>query len=52
VSANIKGGVFRPGRIITREDMPAASDEKFAHLLEDGWITEVKEVDDGKISKK
>jgi hypothetical protein len=45
--ANIKGGVLLPGRIITRDDLPAASDAKWEHLIKDGWIVEVK--DDGKI---
>ena len=47
--ANIEGGVLRPGRVITRADLPAASDEKFNHLVKDGWIVEVK---DGKIPTK
>lgn len=47
--ANIKGGVLRPGRVITRADLPAASDDKFNHLVKYGWIVEVK---DGKIQTK
>jgi hypothetical protein len=50
VGANIKGGVLQVGRIITREDLPAASDEKFNHLVKDKWLIEVK--DNGKIPKK
>ena len=43
VAASIVGGVLQTGRIITRSDLPAASDEKFNHLVKDGWIVEVKD---------
>ena len=43
VGASIEGGVVQTGRIITRADLPAASDEKFQHLIDDEWIVEVKD---------
>ena len=43
VGASIEGGVLQTGRIITRADLPAASDEKFQHLIDDEWIVEVKD---------
>ena len=49
VAASIVGGVLQTGRVITRADLPAASDDKFNHLVKDGWIVEVK---DGKIQTK
>ena len=47
VAASIVGGVLQTGRIITRADLPAASDEKFQHLINDEWIVELK--DDSKV---
>jgi len=50
VAASIVGGVLQTGRVITRADLPAASDEKWQHLINDKWIVEVQ--DDSKVSKK
>ena len=50
VGAGIVGGVLQRGRIITRTDLPAASDDKWNHLIKDGWIEEVK--DGSKIQTK
>ena len=50
VGANIVGGVLQTGRIITRADLPGASDEKWQHLINDEWIVEVK--DGSKVSEK
>jgi hypothetical protein len=47
VGASIVGGVLQTGRTITRVDLPAASNEKWQHLIDDAWIEEVK--DDGEI---
>ena len=43
VGASIVGGVLQTGRIITLADLPAASDDKWNHLIKDGWIEEVKD---------
>ena len=50
VGASIVGGVLQTGRIITRADLPNASDEKWQHLINDEWIVEVK--DGSKVPKK
>jgi len=50
VGATIVGGVLQTGRIITRGDLPAASDGKWQHLIDDKWIVEVK--DDSKVQAK